>query len=84
MSPEKMPPPPKAVRDYFRELGKYGTLGGQATAKKLTAAQRKRNAKKASDAATAALTPEERKARAKKAAAARWAKARKKKAKSKG
>ena len=84
MCPEKMPPPPKAVREYFRELGKYGKLGGQATAKKLTAAQRKHNAKKASDAASGALTPEERKARAKKAAAVRWSKARKKKAAVKG
>jgi hypothetical protein len=71
MCPEEEPP--KAVRDYFRKIGKkYGKLGGLATAKKLTPAQRKRNAKKASDAAIKALTPEQRKERAAKAAAARW------------
>lgn len=69
---------PEEVRGYFSRLGrKFGKLGGEATARKLSPAQRKRNAKKASDAAAASMTPEQRKARAKKAAADRWAKAKK-------
>jgi hypothetical protein len=71
--------PPPAVVEYFREIGKkYGALGGRATARNLTAAQRKKNALKASRAAAEALTPEERTERARKAAEARWAKAKKK------
>jgi hypothetical protein len=70
---------PAEVQEYLRQKGErlgkqFGALGGLATAKKLTAAQRKRNAKKASAAAADALTPEERKERARKAAAARWGK----------
>lgn len=69
--------PPPAVVEYFREIGKkYGALGGRATARKLTAAQRKKNALKASRAAAKALSPEERSERARKAAEARWAKKR--------
>lgn len=70
---------PEEVQEYLRRKGerlgkKYGKLGGLATAKKLTPAQRKRSAKKASDAAIKALTPEQRKERAARAAAARWRK----------
>ena len=72
----KHPPPPEVV-EYFREIGKqYGALGGRATARKLTAAQRKKNALKASRAAVEALTPQQRTQRARKAAQARWAKKR--------
>jgi hypothetical protein len=76
MNEEKLP---RAVREYLREKGgrlgtEYGAKGGKTTAKRLTAAQRKRNATKAGRASVAALTPEERRARAKKAAQARWAK----------
>jgi hypothetical protein len=70
MTDEEMPP---EVREYFsRRMKKIAKAGGEARAKALTASQRKRIAKKASDAV--ALTPEQRKARAQKAAAARWEK----------
>ena len=66
--------PPPEVSEYFRKIGqKYGHLGAEKTNAKLSPAQRKRNAKKASDAATAALTPEERSNRARNAATERWA-----------
>ncbi|MDQ2775894.1 MAG: hypothetical protein M3Y57_13410 [Acidobacteriota bacterium] len=66
--------PPPEVSEYFRKIGKkYGHLGAAVTNAKLSSAQRKRNAKKAGDAATAALTPEERKERASNAAKKRWA-----------
>lgn len=73
MSKDDAPPP--EVTEYFRQIGKkYGSAGGKARAKKLSAAQRKRIAKKASEAAAEALTPEQRSERAKKAAAKRWGK----------
>lgn len=73
MSNDDAPPP--EVTEYFRRIGKkYGSEGGQARAKKLSAARRKSIAKKASDAAAAALTPAQRIDRAKKAAAKRWGK----------
>lgn len=76
---------PAEVQEYLRQKGErlgteYGALGGKASAANLSAAQRKRRAKKASDAV--ALTPEERKERARKAAQALWAKKKKDKAQS--
>ncbi len=72
---------PEAVREYLREKGKrlgteYGALGGEATARKLSAAQRKRNAARAGKANLEALTPEERSERARNAALAMHAKKR--------
>jgi hypothetical protein len=75
------PPPPEMI-EYLRRIGKkYGALGGQATAKKLSAAQRKRNASRAGKGNLDALTPAERRARASEAAKAMWAKKRAKKTK---
>lgn len=68
-----MPKVPPALSKYFSEMGKKGgKIGGKRRAEGMTAAQRKRSAKKASDAVS--LTPAERSARAKKAAQARWGK----------
>jgi hypothetical protein len=64
---------PPEVSEYFRSIGRRGgRIGGKKAAENLGAAGRKRRAKKASDAATKALTPAQRKLRAKKAAEARW------------
>lgn len=69
---DEFPPPPE-VTEYFRQIGKkYGAAGGKKSAENLSAAQRKRRAKKASDAVS--LNAEKRKERAQKAAAARWGK----------
>lgn len=63
---------PPALSKYFSEMGKKGgAIGGRRRAEGMTPAQRKRSAKKASDAVS--LSPAERSARAKKAAQARWA-----------
>jgi Arc/MetJ family transcription regulator len=57
----------------LRSIGKRGgRIGGKKAAENLGAAGRKQRAKKASEAATKALTPGQRKLRAKKAAEARW------------
>ena len=42
---------PPEVLEYLKGLGKYGKLGGKASAKNLTAAERSARAKKASLAA---------------------------------
>jgi hypothetical protein len=42
---------PPEVLEYFKRLGKYGELGGKASAKNLTAAERSARAKTASLAA---------------------------------
>jgi Arc/MetJ family transcription regulator len=64
---------PPEVSEYLRSIGKRGgRIGGKKAAENLGAAGRKQRAKKASEAATKALTPGQRELRAKKAAEARW------------
>jgi hypothetical protein len=62
------------VRKYLKRItSKGGKIGAAVTNAKLTPAERKARAVKASKAAAEALTPAQRKARARKAATARWA-----------
>lgn len=64
---------PPEVSEYLGTIGKKGgKIGGKKAAENLGAAGRKQRAKRASEAATKALTPHQRKLRAKNAAEARW------------
>lgn len=63
-----------ANKDASSAARLLGAKGGKATARAMTAAQRKARASAAGRASAATSTPEQRKARAKKAATARWAK----------
>jgi hypothetical protein len=49
---------PPEVIEYFKRLGKYGKLGGNAAAANMTAEERSARAKKASLAAAAKRTAE--------------------------
>lgn len=80
MADKDRPDPPPEVTEYFRQFGKYGSLGGNATKKKLKPAQRKANAKKASNASVKTRmkwSATKRKEQARAAARARWDEARK-------